>query len=181
MTNPIFIDEGAASLTESQLGRLSDLANVQLKQEDEVADLERRLKEASKELKRTNGELIPELMAEIGMQSFTLDTGESIEVLRKVKASISAKNRDAAFEWLRDNGHGSLIKNVVTTKFGRGEEADAIAFYETCVKEGLVTEQKESVHAQTLGAFVREQLAESENIPLDLLGVFEYSITKITR
>ena len=48
-------------------------------------------------------------------------------------------------------------------------------------KNKHVVEHKESVHAGTLTAFVKEQMGEGNNIPMDLLGVFEYSKTKITR
>jgi len=181
MTEGAFnIFEEEIPVDETKLKRLSDLAKIQLSQQAMVQELTDKLEAAKKELQKTSMDDIPSLMDEIGMSSFKLDSGESVEVVTKITASISKKNQSEAFQWLRDNGHESLIKNDVTINFGKGEEKKATKFVADLEKKKLTYKQKVSVHTQTLGAFVREQLEEGNDIPMDLLGVFEIKQTKIS-
>ena len=139
------------------------------------------MKIARKNLERVQVELIPELMKEIGLESFTLATGEKVEAKAKITASIKVADREKAHAWLRDNGFGSLIKNEVTASFGKGEEDVARGLVDELTGREFVVDRKEAVHAQTLGAFVREQLEKGSKIPMDLLGVFDVTKAKITR
>ena len=177
-----FFDKDAtAGPSDEQLGRLSAIAAVMMGQEDVVEELSAKLRDAQAALRKTSGETIPELMAEVGMEEFKLDTGQKVKVGTKITASIKVERRPEAHAWLRENGHGSIIKNVVAASFGVGEEDRAEALLAELEAGGHVVERKEGVHAQTLGAFVREQIRENANIPYDLLGVFEANFTKITR
>jgi len=181
MTDDAFsIFDEEIPVDETKLKRLSELAKTQLAQQAEVQRLADQLERANKELQKTSMEDIPSLMDEIGMSSFKLDSGESVEVVSKITANISKKNQAEAFQWLRDNGHDSLIKNDVTVNFGKGEEKKATKFVTDLEKKKFTYKQKVSVHAQTLGAFVREQMEEGNDIPMDLFGVFTIRQTKIT-
>jgi hypothetical protein len=113
-------------------------------------------------------------MFSLGLKSFTLDSGESVNVKHEVKASIPKANQMEAFHWLADNGGGSLVKNEVITSFkmGEGEKAEELIAFLT--EKGFKPERKMNVHPQSLVAFIKERLEEGEDVPFDLLGVFTF-------
>lgn len=176
-----FDDDGELAADDQQKQDLATLANRQLAIEARIKDIEEQLSKAKRELFSVSSEDIPRLMDEIGMKEFMLTSGERIQVKRGVKASIPVKFRDQAFAWLRENGHGDLVKNEVKATFGRGEDERARALLKFLQDKGLNADQKESVHAGTLAAFVREQLERGAEVPHEMLGVFEYQETKVTK
>lgn len=173
-------DAQATSYSSEDLKELALLAERQVDLERQKKELEEQLKKVDQDLHQVSGVDIPAVMDAIGMADFMLKSGERITVQRKIKASIPKAKQEAAFKWLRDNGHGSIIKNNVTASFGRGEDDKANKLKQKLHEAGYTVDHKESVHAQTLGAFVREQIERGEEVPADLLGVFEYNLTKIS-
>jgi hypothetical protein len=95
-----------------------------------------------------------------------------------VYASIPKGNEENAYEWLNENGFGGIIKHVVSASFGKEEDSRAAEFVKAAQELGLTPEDKRSIHSATLKAFVKEQLAQGKNIPLELFGAFQ--ITKAT-
>lgn len=57
--------------------------------------------------------LLPEAMDEDGVSNISIDGVGRITLRGEVFASIRADNREAAYEWLRDTGRGSLISETV--------------------------------------------------------------------
>lgn len=173
--------ERKAPVTDKDLLRIATLAKIQLDQEDRVKQLDDDLKLAKKTLNRTSMELLPLAMEEVGLTGFELDSGEKVTTEAGVTASISAKNKESAFAWLRENDHDTIIKNNVVVNFGKGEDTMATSFLAQCEADGHVVDHKETVHSQTLKAFVKEQLADGEAIPAELFGIHEYTKIKIKR
>lgn len=178
-----FVDEAETfkELDSEDLHSVSMLAQKQVEMEQELADMEKRVKEFKKELFILSSETIPERMLELGISGFEMDSGEKLSVIREVTASISQKNKEAAHKWLDEQGHGDIIKHTVTAKFARGEDDKAKKVVEDLNENGIDVDVKQAVHAMTLKAFVKEQLEKGNEIDRELLGVFEYSKTKITK
>lgn len=168
-------------LTPEQMNSVASLAQRQVELEQEIADREAATKDLKKQLYILSTETIPQKMKELGIKGFEMDTGESLIVEDKVTASISKKNEQAAHKWLVEHGHGDIIKHTVTTKFQRAEEEKAKAFVKELESKGFTYDVRQGVHAMTLKAFVKEQLEKGNDLDTELLGVFEYSQTKITR
>ena len=82
--------------------------------EEEMKQLEEMLKAKSKNIRKLSEEIIPAKMQELGLESLTLKDGSAVKVKQKVQASIPVRHRETAFQWLRDNGHGDLIKNQIS-------------------------------------------------------------------
>ena len=175
---------GMEDLTKEQLKRIADLGTRQLDLEQLVKDQEAELKRLKTELFNLTSSVIPEVMKEIGMLSFTMEDGSFLEVKHVIKAAIAKKNEVKAFKWLRDNEAGDLIKNNVTISFGKGEDERAMGAVKMLSGLNYSPSQKESVHGNTLSAYVRERMEEGDEKMTqeaqDLLGVFEYDVTKIT-
>ena len=64
---------------------------------------ENNLKDLKKEFERLSGEVIPTMMAEMGLSHLKLMDGSSVDVKPNYSASISIANREKAFNWLRNN------------------------------------------------------------------------------
>jgi len=170
-----FEDKFASNLEKADGGALktvAELARIIKGKEMEVADLERQFKESKKELLRLTDEELPASMAEMGLASFTLDDGSTIDVKPTYGASILVANREKAYDWLRDHGYDDIIKNNVAVSFGRGEDDMAGAFKALAEKEGYSAQQDTSIHSQTLRAFVRERIEAGDEFPMDLFGAY---------
>jgi len=157
---------------DAQLNQIANLANQQLKLEADIAAAEEALKLLKDQLKQISTTDIPEALAECGLLEFKTRDGYKVSVNPFYSASIPKDKQDEAFKWLRDNGHGDLIKNTISVNFGRKEDAAAASFKARLTKEGTSYTDKVGVHPQTLRAFVREQVESGHNLPMDLLGIF---------
>ena len=78
-----------------------------------------------------------------------------------------------------------MIKNVVSVQFRQGEDERAQEVIDVLKKEGLLPEQKESVHPSSLKAFVREQVESNTQVfaqaARELFSVYEGKRTKIVK
>lgn len=166
--------DGSVSLAQLQI-----LAERQAVIQSRVEDLEKQLEAEKKLLRDISEQEIPELMDTVGVTDFKTRSGLRISIDEKIRAAIPKKKLHEALRWLETNGHGSLIKRKVSVAFGKGEESEAERLKSTLVDGQYVFDDAANVHPSTLSAFVREKLAEGEEIPLDLLGVFRQRSTKV--
>jgi hypothetical protein len=121
------------------------------------------------------------MMLELNISTLKLADGSAVEVKPVYGASISAEKKEEAFEWLRSNGLGDLIKNEITVSFGRNEDNKAIAYATLAQGQGFQPSQKLKVEPMTLKALVRERLESGKEMPTELFNVFAGNRTKITR
>ena len=110
---------------------------------------------------------IPEALAECGLSELKLTDGQKISVQTYYSASIPKDKINDALDWLRDNGHGDLIKNTVSIDYGKGEDNVAADMKQKLHEAGQSFTDKTGVHPQTLKAFAREQTETGKNLPLD--------------
>ncbi len=176
-----FEEDAEQPIPKIQLKRIVDLASQQIAAEDRVAEIEGQLESAKKSLQRIQQEIFPSLMKEVGVTEFKLDSGEKIFIKHGISASVPPDQRERAFQWLRKNRFGSLIKTIVSARFGRGEEAKARALLQRLTKEKLDAEFSETIHSGTLSAFVREQMEKGKNLPSGIFSIFEWNQSQITR
>jgi hypothetical protein len=155
------------------LRQVADLAKRQLELARALETFEQRAKDIAAELRQVQEIDLPLAMAEVGMQAFTLETGEKITIKSDVYASVPKERREEAWNWLDGHGFGDLIKTTVETKFGKGELEQARGLVGELMEKGLHPALEQGVHPSTLRAWLREQLAEGKNVPLDLFGARE--------
>jgi len=149
--------------------------------EDTFLQKEEELKKIKQEIDILSGEVIPTMMTEMNISTLKLADGTAVEVKPVYGASISPERKDEAFNWLRKNGLGDLIKNEVTVSFGRNEDNKAIAYANLAVENGYQPSQKLKVEPMTLKALVRERIESGKDMPSDLFNVFAGNRTKIVR
>ena len=149
--------------------------------EDQVKTDEELLKDKKKELERLSGEVIPTLLSEMGISSLKLADGSAVDVKPYYAANISLKNREAAYNWLRSNGLGDIIKNEITVSFGRDEDNKATTYVNLAKGQGYQPTQKLKVEPMTLKALVRERIENGKEMPSDIFNVFVGNRTTIKR
>ena len=139
------------------------------------------LKNSKKEFDHLSGEVIPTMMAEMGLSHLKLMDGSSVDVKPNYSASISIANREKAFTWLRENGLGDIIKNEISVSFGRNEDNKAADYAALAEERGFQPTQKLKVEPMTLKALVRERLEAGKEMPTEIFNVFVGNKTTIKR
>jgi len=178
------MDLEAESIISVDTGMSTDIAkscNKLLETQKKILTTEEELKKL-KEVETTLSEqTIPNLMQQAGLSLLKLADGSSVEVKPFYSARIPASKSDEAFDWLRDNGHGDLIKNQVSLEFGMKQDNEAKSIIEELKAKGLPVKQKTSVHPSSLRGFVREQIQDlGKDVPAELFGTYVANKTKIT-
>ena len=156
------------------------IKQMQIIQKD-IAQNEEYLKQRKQELEQISGEAIPTMLSEMGLSYLKLADGSSVEVKTNYSATITQANKEKAFNWLRDNGLGDIIKNEMTVSFGRNEDNKAAAYAELAKGQGYQPTQKLKVEPMTLKALVRERIEGGKSLPTEIFSVFIGNKTTIKR
>ena len=151
------------------------------KLEDEIKTDEEKLSQKKAQADKLSQQVIPEIMDSMKLKTMKLKDGSAIEVKEIYSATIPLDKREGAFNWLRNNDLGDLIKNEITVSFGRNEDNKASQYAILAQGQGYEPVQKLKVEPMTLKALVRERLESGQEMPSDLFNVFAGNRTKITR
>ena len=157
---------------------------VKLKQkEDEIAALEEQLKTKKAEADDIGPRVIPELLAEQGLSEIKLADGSKVSVRKEFRATVPKDDmkREAALQWLRDQGLGDIIKNNVTVSFGKGEDDKAEQLLQLAAENGFEPQQKSDVAWNTLSALYQERIEAGLDMPSDSFSLWIKDKTKISR
>ena len=172
--------ESVIQKTENIHSRADQGERLQQIQED-ISKNEEYLKQKKKELDHISGEVIPTMLSEMGLSYLKLADGSSIEVKTNYSATITEANKEAAFNWLRQNGLGDIIKNEISVSFGRNEDNKAADYAELAKGQGFQPTQKLKDEPMTLTALVRERIEAGKEMPTEIFGVFTENKTTIKR
>lgn len=191
MTKPatINLEEDAAPAPAADLKNLVNLATKLSDQQKRIEQMEEQLKREQELLKRMEEEIVPSAMLELGVTKLSLEDGTLLtldDVLRGSIPTVTAiekekdpmqkdamrQRRTGAFRWLQQNGGAALIKSTVEAIFGKGEEAKALVLAEQLAKKGFTVHKEDTVHFQTLNAFLREKVGAGAKVPFDLFSVY---------
>ena len=138
---------------------------------------ENAIKEKKKQIQHLSGEVIPTMMSEMGLAELKLHDGSHLKVSTSYRATITEANKEAAFNWLRENGLGDIIKNEISVSFGRNEDNKAADYAELAKSSGFQPTQKMKVEPMTLKALVRERIEAGKEMPTEIFGVFSENKT----
>ena len=164
---------------------------------NELVMLERRKDRLSEELKQVNTRIrevefvaLPTAMTEAHTKAYVLDSGWGVRADPHIEGTVPAlgtidrekdpeqktalrARRDFVLAWLRQHGHGGLIKAEVTVSFGKGEEEQARQSVALLRAHGLSPVLEDSVHASTYAAWLKEMSKSGAlvTLPLDEMGI----------
>ena len=165
-------------------GNIQSLADQVERLEDfdfSIKNTEEQLKELKKRRDHISGEVIPTMMSEMGLAELKLHDGSHLKVSTTYRATITEANKETAFNWLRENGLGDIIKNEILVSFGRNEDNKAADYAELAKGQGFQPTQKMKVEPMTLKALVRERIEAGKEMPTEIFGVFSENKTTIKR
>ena len=146
-----------------------------------IKNTEEQLKELKKRRDHVSGEVIPTMMSEMGLAELKLHDGSHLKVSTTYRATITEANKETAFNWLRNNGLGDIIKNEISVSFGRNEDNKAADYAELAKGQGFQPTQKMKVEPMTLKALVRERIEAGKEMPTEIFGVYSENKTTIKR
>lgn len=141
---------------------------------DMVADVKARIKDIEEST-------LPAMMEEANCKKFESPDGSSITTKDELFISIKADKKEDTYEWLGENGHGSIVKHVIACQFGKGEDADAeivkalLSVNEIPFADGM------SVHAGTLKSWAKEERESGRDLPEEFFNTYEVTIAKIKK
>jgi hypothetical protein len=151
--------------------------------QDEIERAEEHVDNLKKMADDISSRVIPELLAEQGLTSLKLADGSSVTVKREYRCTLPKEDerRQSAYNWLRENGLGDIIKNNVIVTFGRGEDDKAKRLLDLAVSNGYEPNQKSDVAWNTLTALFQERVESGLDMPSDVFSTWIKDTTKITR
>lgn len=175
-------DDKAVAAAFAELDRLTLAA-------ERATEARKRAEETLDKAKKVERELlerqIPELLAKMRLDKCTTSSGIDVDMKRDIKASLPghdrADARASAIRWLIEKGHGGVVKNTVRVDLERGQDDRADQLVAELTARGFAPQAFKDVHAQTLGALVRELMGEGTVIPSGLFNLFDQRLVKLTR
>ena len=179
----MMLEDSKDMLDEIEVTDIAEQCVLLKKKEDEVAELEEKLKAKKEERDDISSRVIPELLAEQGLQEIKLADGSKVSVKKEFRATLPKDEirREAAYQWLRDQNLGDIIKNNVTVSFGKGEDNKANQLVDLAVANGFTPQQKSDVAWNTLTALYEERVKAGLDMPSDVFSLWIKDKTKISR
>lgn len=171
--------------TENQLEKVRDAVRRARDIDFKMSELSEQQRALGAEKQEMLHRTLPDLFDEVGIRGIDLEAegnmpGYDTEVRPYYHANIRDENAEAAFAWLEKEGHGDLIKTVITVELGRGERKLARAVESALKKLKVDYGRKLGVPWNTLTAFVKEQIEDHGTTPpLDLLGATVGRVVKL--
>ncbi len=165
----------------TNINKLADKIKELQAQQEQLQIQEDAVKQKKKDIEYLSGEVIPTMLSEMGLSFLKLQDGSSVEVKTNYSATITQAKKAEAFNWLRENGLGDIIKNEISVSFGRNEDNKAADYAELAKSQGLDPMQKLKVEPMTLKALVRERMEAGKEMPTELFNIYVGNKTTIKR
>ena len=174
--------------TSNEIGACSELAERQIKLEDEVSRLEEQLKLAKQNLRQVSEIDLPELMNTLNVKEFKLNDGTKVSVNDVVSGSTPSngaidrakgelkqeliQRKDSGYTYLRSNKAEALISNNYVVQFPTGEDKKALEFEKILNDKELSFANKSEVNPRRLNSWLKEQIANGKEVPYDVFKIF---------
>lgn len=177
-----FEGQGEAQASPDALDRLNQKLIEAIELKESVDQMEADLKAAKLSLNNMNTVVIPDMMAQMGMDEVT-QRGWNIKVGEFVSGSLPKDDaaRAKAIKWLEDHDAGELIKTNVSVVFGRSQHGDAVEIAKEIEAHGYAPALESTVHPQTLQAFARERLKDGQPLDTETLGLYTGRVARFKR
>lgn len=165
-----FANEKTAS--DDDIASLSEMTAQLANMEFEITVIETKLAELKKKHATMEQITIPNKLLELGVSSIILSNGLKLNIKKQYFPNIKKDDIDVAYKWLREHGHGDIIKNIVSVAFPSGKDDSAIALKTELRFRNFQANQSQDIHPQTLKAWAKEQKEKGTELP-DCIKVHE--------
>jgi hypothetical protein len=158
-------DAATVTVAPDRLKVITDKARELFKLQVKLVKLSEQSAEVAKQIRALKQDTLPALMDEAGIPRLSLASNVELVREEQVYASISEANQQAATEWLIQHDFGAIVKARIVVDVEKGDTAILEATRKALVRAKVGFEETSGVHASTLKAFVREQLAAGTKLP----------------
>jgi hypothetical protein len=147
-------------------------------------DLETQVKEIQSQIFNIERKELPDLFSLAKISSVTVEADGNHPAFVAERgtvyiAKIPDDHRMEAFDWFEKQGHGDLVKSDIHITFGMHEHNERLKVMKLLSDHGVQYYTNESVHHQTLKAFVKREVQAGRIVPHDLLGIYIFDEVKI--
>ncbi len=159
--------------TKSALQNISTFASRALELQAQIEQAEAYLKGLKDELQLIEEGNLPSVMQECGLIEFKLSDGSKITIRPAFQGGIVKEDLDkrrVQIDWVAENGGKSLIKDSFDIVFSKNEYEQAQQVKKLLDLNAVPYKESETVHAASLGAFIKEKISNGEVVPLEELG-----------
>lgn len=167
----------------SALERLKMSVELLRQVNDRIETLTEQLAFQTAEKTRLETDTLPALFAEAGITELKTKDGAKVKVGLVAAGSLpkEPEKRQAAIQWLVENGYGELIESKVTASWSRGDREKAEKLFEQLRGDNSAKlTMDDSVNHMTLGALAKRRVQEGSEVPLETLGVSVISRARFT-
>jgi hypothetical protein len=179
-TIPDYSDVETSSPKTENLQEINKLIELAITYQEEIEDLSEQLQEVKKKHQRLIEGDIPEIMNRVKMQKFKTTDGYEIELKPVVRSNLSEAKKPKAFEWLKENGHGAMIKKLLVISIAPGQEKKLQKLLGLkAMQEFEDRKMKGEVNTNALNAFIKREAKEDKSFPMSLFGAILMDQAKI--
>lgn len=182
------MEQDAALAQEEADGKdLTQLGQEALDLEALIASHELEAERLKKELQRLMRYSIPAALSVAGIPGYDFETpdGRTARIAKdtKVVGTLSnAQDKEAAIEYLEENGLRGAIKTRIDIEFDKDEDEQADRVYGLLRQNtNKPVDRDRTIHPQTLMAFVRNKLKEDPDFDFEKVGCVAITEAKFTR
>ena len=172
--------DAPAQVTQTEPEKLSQQIKTLQDIQQEIDNHKAKIKELEEREKHFSQTVIPDMMLAMNLKTMKLRDGSELEIDNRFFATALAPKRAEAYQWLRENGLGNIVKNEITVRFGKDEDTKATQYATLARGQGYEPEQKVSVHAGTLRVALEDLHTRGGQIPSEYFSTFAGYQTKIT-
>jgi len=165
------IDDEALGQLGAELERIKAI-------QDKIMTAETMVKKL-KEEEQVLADSITDLLQSKGVSELKLTDGSKVTTKEQLYCSIKEENKQAAFNWVRDQGDGDIIKNIVSVDFKKGEDKVAQEFRKLAEDSGLVPNENSSIHPSTLRSYLNAKSRDGVDFDDKLFGAFRLNKVSI--
>ena len=177
----LFEDESTKAFNEiddEALGQLgTELERIKAVQ-DKIETAETMVKKL-KEEEQLLADSVTDLLQSKGVSELKLTDGSKVTTKEQLYCSIKEENKEGAFNWVRSQGDGDIIKNIVSVDFKKGEDKVAQEFKQLAEDSGLVPNENSSIHPSTLRSYLNAKSRDGVDFDEKLFGAFRLNKVSI--
>jgi hypothetical protein len=163
----------------TQLSELAKEIEKQMAMEKEVEELRAQLKDKEDQLRELSEKTIPTIMDEIGLSSFSLNSGTKIETYCFFRGTFNEENAENALDWLRETGNEGIVKYQFSINASDKEVLEKVR--DISKTDSVSLQIKPTIHPSTLSAFIREQVSSGADFPQELFKTYIGRKTRISK
>jgi hypothetical protein len=122
---------------------------------------------------------ITDLLQSKGLSELKLTDGSKVTTKEQLYCSIKDNNKEEAFAWVRDQGDGDIIKNLVSVDFKKGEDNISKKFKQLAEDSGLIPNETSTIHNSTLRSYLNAKLRDGVDFDETLFGIYRLNKVNI--